>query len=152
MYKHITCNNRRFLELLRITGLDKGDGAGVVIPLKQTAAALVMKTLEQYYCPRTRESPIPAQQDVHKLGLNTILVTPILVNGDRFAGCIMTYMVAEDAFSEVDRTLINNLATLLGASIYAKRLRVVTESSNRILREMLHSMIPAKVSTCMMMW
>ncbi|KAL7528589.1 hypothetical protein ACHAXR_002521, partial [Thalassiosira sp. AJA248-18] len=34
---------------------------------------------------------------------------------------------------------------MLGANIYAKRMRRAAESSNKISREMLHSMIPAKV-------
>jgi len=51
----------------------------------------------------------------------------------------------EDAFQTSDRILIRDIATLLGANIYAKRLRKQTEESNRLSREMLHSFVPAKV-------
>jgi GAF domain-containing protein len=58
-------------------------------------------------------------------------------------------MREENAFSEADRELLNNVAGILGAAIYSKRLRIATESLNKILREMLHSMIPSKVSNYM---
>ena len=73
-------------------------------------------------------------------------MTPIVVNGDKFAGCILAFMEREDGFGETDRMLIGNVAEMLGAAIYSKRLRVATEISNKISREMLHSMIPPKVT------
>lgn len=125
-------------------GLEGGPD-GVEAPLKGSAAALCAKTLQQSYVPRTGESPYPGQKITHRVGLNTQLTTPIIINGDRFAGCIVACLEREDGFSEIDRMLINNVAHMLGASIYSKRLRLAAESSNKISREMLHSMIPAKV-------
>ena len=115
------------------------------MPLKNSAAAVCEKTLEQSYVPKTKESPYPNQRVTHKIGLNTQLTTPIIINGDKFIGCIAAGMEKEDAFSEIDRMLIKNVATMLGASIHNKRLKLAAESSNKISREILHSMIPPKV-------
>jgi class 3 adenylate cyclase len=54
-------------------------------------------------------------------------------------------MEREDGFNEIDRMLVDNVAHMLAASIYSKRLRLAAESSNKVSREMLHSLIPAKV-------
>lgn len=54
-------------------------------------------------------------------------------------------MVKEDAFQEYDRILISDVAAMLGANIYSKRMKHAAEMSNRISREMLHSMIPPNV-------
>ncbi|KAL7550307.1 hypothetical protein ACHAWF_013547 [Thalassiosira exigua] len=142
IFKHITVNKLEYAQKL---GLEGGPD-GLVKPLNETAAAMCAKTLKQDYCPRTKDSPFPAQRNiVHKIGLNTILVTPILIDGDTFAGCILTCMRKEDGFREYDRVLMNNVATMLGSSIYAKRMKIASETSNKISREMLHSMIPPKV-------
>lgn len=125
--------------------LEGHDAERVEIPLKNSAAALCEKTLEQSYVPKTKESPYPHQKIVHRVGLNTQLNTPIIINGDKFIGCIAVYMEKEDAFSEIDRMLIKNVATILGASIHNKRLKLAAERSNKISGEILHSMIPPKV-------
>lgn len=144
IYKHVTVSKREYATQL---GLEGGPD-GLVKPINETAAASVAKTLKQYYCPRTKESPFPAQRMIlKKTGLNSALVTPIIVNGDKFAGCIVACVEREDAFGETDRTLMENVASMLGAAIYSKRLRVASEVSNKISRDMLHSMIPPKAST-----
>ncbi|KAL7534322.1 hypothetical protein ACHAXR_005794, partial [Thalassiosira sp. AJA248-18] len=142
IFKHVTVNKREYVTKLGL----QGGPDGLVKPLNETAAAFVAKTLKQYYCPKTMESPFEAQRWMAKdVGINTILVTPIIVNGDKFAGCILACLAREDGFGETDRMLIDNAATMLGAAIYSKRLRIASERSNRISREMLHSMIPPKV-------
>jgi hypothetical protein len=139
--KHATCVKQEYATKL---GLEGGPD-GVVLPLKAGAIAYCAETLEQHYTPRTKDSPYPNQRITHRLGLNTQLTTPIIVNRDKFAGCIIACMEPEDGFNEIDRMLVNNVAHMLGASIYSKRLRLAAEHSNKISREMLHSMIPAKV-------
>jgi class 3 adenylate cyclase len=60
-------------------------------------------------------------------------------------GVILLTRREEDAFSKVDRILISDIGTLLGANMYAKRLRKASEDANKLSREMLHSFIPPKV-------
>ena len=124
----------------------EGGPDGVDIPLKGSIAGICAETLKQFYTPRTKESPYKPVALTHRLGLNTQLNTPIIINGDKFAGCIVTCMEREDGFSEIDQMLVNDVAHMFGASIYAKRLRLAAERSNTVSREMLHSMIPPKVS------
>jgi hypothetical protein len=142
-YKHITCCDEKCAKRL---GLEQDPDKPFEQPLNTTAAGTCAKTLEQIYVPRTAESPFHAHRMVHRIGANSILITPIVVNGDKFAGCILAYMEKEDSFSEIDRILVKNVASMLGASIYNKRLRFAAECSSKVSREMLHSMIPAKVS------
>ena len=106
---------------------------------------LCAQTLQQQYCPRTKDSEFEVQRMMHTTGINTILATPILVNNYNFAGAVVISMKEEDAFKDYDRILIQDIAAMLGANIYAKRMRMAAEHSNRISREMLHSMIPSKV-------
>ena len=51
-------------------------------------------------------------------------------------------MVQVDPFNEFDRILIQDIAKKLGINIYAKRIKHAAETSSKISREMLHSMIP----------
>jgi class 3 adenylate cyclase len=51
-------------------------------------------------------------------------------------------MVAEDAFKEYDRILIQDIAKDLGRTIYGIRVKQVAEKNNAISRAILHSMIP----------
>ncbi|KAL7548925.1 hypothetical protein ACHAWF_012193 [Thalassiosira exigua] len=134
-------------------GLDAKKYGGVVKPLKNTMVGVCAETLEQQYCPRTKDSSFESQRMMYTVGINTILATPILVNGNKFAGAIVICMTAEDAFKEHDRILVQDIASMLGANIYAKRMRQAAESSNKVAREMLQSMIPAKViSTIEKFW
>lgn len=142
--KQITANKRDHVSKM---GMDGGID-GVVKPLNGTAAGVCARTLEQHYTPRTKDSPFETQRMVYTMGLNSVLATPILVNGNKFVGCIIICMEKEDAFREVDRILINDIAAMLGANIYCKRMRQSSDRSNKVAREMLHSMIPAKVSIC----
>ncbi|KAL7484927.1 hypothetical protein ACHAW6_010530 [Cyclotella cf. meneghiniana] len=128
-----------------VIGLDGGKTGGVVLTLKDTMVGICATTLQQQYCPRTSESTFETQRSLHSIGLNSILATPILVNGNKFAGAIVISMEKEDAFKNYDRILIQDIASMLGANIYAKRMRKAAEHSNKVSREMLHSMIPAKV-------
>jgi hypothetical protein len=73
-------------------------------------------------------------------------VTPFCVHGQKFAGCIYGYMIEEDGFSETDRILLQDVASMLGSSIYNKRLKFAADCSNEVSREILHSMIPPRVS------
>ncbi|KAL7517256.1 hypothetical protein ACHAWX_002192 [Stephanocyclus meneghinianus] len=146
--KQITVNKREHM----VMGLDRGFRGGgrwvdgeVVKPLKGTAVEYCSKTLKQYYCPRIKDSPFQSQRQISTMGFNTILATPILVNGNKFVGCIMICMVKEDAFNEYDRILISDVAAMLGANIYSKRMKHAADMSNKISREMLHSMIPPNV-------
>ena len=54
----------------------------------------------------------------------------------------MICMVQVDPFNEFDRILIQDIAKKLGINIYAKRMKHAAETSSKISREMLHSMIP----------
>ena len=65
-----------------------------------------------------------------------------------FSRCLLSIvicMVKEDAFNEYDRILISDVAAMLGANIYSKRMKHAADTSNKISREMLHSMIPPNV-------
>lgn len=55
-------------------------------------------------------------------------------------------MEREDGFSEFDRILMKDVAAMLGASIYDKRLKFASECSSKVAQEILQSMIPPKVS------
>lgn len=139
--KQVTVNRKEHAIHL---GMNEGF-KGVVKKLKGTAVGVCAKTLKQHYSPRIKDSKFETQKQIHAMGLNTILATPILVDGNKFVGCIMICMRQEDAFKEYDRILISDVAAALGANIYAKRMRHSAELSNKISREMLHSMIPEKV-------
>ena len=140
--KGVFVKKKRYAEKM---GLDGGNYGGVVKPLKDTMVGLCAETLQQQYCPRTKDSEFEVQRMMHTTGINTILATPILVNNYNFAGAVVISMKEEDAFKDYDRILIQDIAAMLGANIYAKRMRMAAEHSNRISREMLHSMIPSKV-------
>jgi hypothetical protein len=92
-YKHITCCDEKCAKRL---GLEQDPDKPFEQPLNTTAAGTCAKTLEQIYVPRTAESPFHAHRMVHRIGANSILITPIVVNGDKFAGCILAYMEKED--------------------------------------------------------
>ncbi|KAL3795342.1 hypothetical protein HJC23_009515 [Cyclotella cryptica] len=140
--KSVAVKQRKHVTVMGLDGAKKG---GVILPLKDTMVGLCATTLQQQYCPRTSESTFETQRSLHTIGLNSILATPILVNGSKFAGAIVVSMEKEDAFRKYDRILIQDIASMLGANIYAKRMRKAAEHSNKISREMLHSMIPPKV-------
>lgn len=132
-----------------VMGLDKGflgggrwEDEGYVKPLKGTAVEECSKTLKSHYCPDIKNSPFETQRQISTMGLNSILATPILVDGNKFIGCIMICMVQVDPFNEFDRILIQDIAKKLGVNIYAKRIKHAAEVSSKISREMLHSMIP----------
>jgi hypothetical protein len=91
--KQITVNKKEHI----VMGLDGGflgDGhwekGEVVKPLTGTAVEVCSKTLRECYCPRTKDSPFESQRQISKMGIGTILATPILVNGNKFIGCIST--------------------------------------------------------------
>ena len=136
-------NNRQHAKKLGLDG-NKNNG-GVVKPPKKTMVGKCAETLEQQYCPRTKDSKVEVQRMMHSVGINSILATPIIVNGSKFTGAIIVSMAKEDAFKEYDKILIQDIASMLGANIYAKRMRRAAERANEISREMLHSMIPSKV-------
>jgi class 3 adenylate cyclase len=114
-------------------------------PYEGTAAGIVTKTLKEHYTPRTKDSHFATHKVFYKQGLNSVLATPILVNGNQCMGVILLSRKEEDAFPKPDRVLISDIATLLGANIYAKRLRKSSEEANKLSREMLHSFVPPKV-------
>ena len=115
------------------------------IPLEDSAVGHCAKTLEPLYTPRTKESKFKLHKKIHAMGLNTVLTTPILVNGNKFAGCLNMGLVEEDALTKHDQLLVKDIAAILGASIYAKRMQRAIEASNRVSQELLHSFIPPKV-------
>eukprot|EP00804_Cyclotella_cryptica_P018924 CCRYP_006449-RA/>CCRYP_006449-RA protein AED:0.14 eAED:0.14 QI:470/1/1/1/0.5/0.33/3/1542/875 len=114
-------------------------------PFEGTAAGIVVKTLKEHYTPRTEFSDFPTHKVFYKQGLNSVLASPILVNGNQCMGVILLSKPEEDAFPKADRILISDIATLLGANIYSKRLRKASEEANKLSREMLHSFVPPKV-------
>ncbi len=114
-------------------------------PLEGTAAGVCAKTLKEHYTPQTRCSPFATHKVLYKKGYNTVLVTPILVNGNKWAGCILLSNQAEDAFTKSERVIISDIGLLLGSNIYAKRLLKEADESKKRSREMLHSFIPPKV-------
>ena len=94
---------------------------GVVIPLKGMMLGVVAETLEQQYCPRLKESTFHHHQELQRnQGVNSILTTPILGARNNFVGAIILYMREEDAFSEHDRILAQDIASMLGAILYAR--------------------------------
>lgn len=82
--------------------------SGVVKPINGTAVGICAKTL-QHYTPNIKDSPFKSQRAIHSMGLNSILVTPILGDGNKFVGCINIWMVKVDAFKEYDRILISDI-------------------------------------------
>lgn len=116
-----------------------------VLPIKGTMVGLCAQTLKQQYMPQTKDADFLMAKKMYLSGVNSLLMTPILVNGVKFAGCVIVGSAQEDAFRDSDKLLIQDLASMLGANIYAKRMRRAAEKSNVIAREMLHSMIPRAV-------
>ena len=114
-------------------------------PYEGTAAGIVVKTLREHYTPKTQHSHFATHKVFYSQGLNSVLATPILVHGYQCMGVILLSKQEEDAFPKLDRILISDIATLLGANIYAKRLRKASEDANKLSREMLHSFVPPKV-------
>lgn len=141
--KGVAVKKRKHAVKLGLDGVKKY--GGVIKPIKGTMIAACKETLQQQYCPRSKDSALETQRMMHTIGINTILATPILVDGNKFAGAVVISMTKEDAFKEYDKILIQDIASMLGANIYAKRMRKSAENSHRISREMLHSMIPSKV-------
>eukprot|EP00956_Cyclotella_meneghiniana_P044633 scaffold327319_cov89-Cyclotella_meneghiniana.AAC.2 len=142
--KNVAVQNRKHAAAMGLEA--KKLGGSVVKPLKDTMVGLVAETLSQQYCPRTKDSQFEFQRMIyHKMGISSILATPILVHQNKFAGAIVISMEKEDAFELHDRILIQDIASMLGANIYAKRMRRAAERSNKISREILHAMIPPPV-------
>jgi class 3 adenylate cyclase len=142
--KNVAVQNRKHAAALGMEA--KTQGGSVVKPLKDTMIGLCAETLTQQYCPRTKDSQFEFQRKIyHKMGISSVLATPILVNQNRFAGAIVISMEEEDAFKFHDRILMSDIASMLGANIYAKRMRRAAERSNKISREILHAMIPPPV-------
>ena len=90
----ITVNKKEHM----VMGLDKGflgggrwEDEGYIKPLKGTAVEECSKTLKPHYCPNAKDSPFETQRQIASMGVNTILATPILVNGNKFIGCISKY-------------------------------------------------------------
>jgi len=81
-----------------------------------------------------------------KLDSTQCLSPPILVSGHTFVGVIIVGMLVEDGLNENDQTLSCDIAAMLGANIYAKRLKQAAEKSSNVSIEMMHSMIPSKVT------
>lgn len=111
--KGVTVTQRQHATVMGLEGVNKG---GVVKPIKDTMVGICADTLEQQYCPRTKDSTFETQRQIHAVGINSILATPILVNGNKFAGAIIVSMKEEDAFREYDRILIQDIARMLGAN------------------------------------
>ena len=115
-------------------------------PLKDTAVGVCIATQTQHYTPRTEDSEFDTHKVAKQLNsINTVLVTPILVSGNKAAGAIILRREEEDGFKKPDRVLISDIAMMLGQNLYAKRLLKETEESKKRSREMLNSMIPSKV-------
>jgi class 3 adenylate cyclase len=114
-------------------------------PYEGTAAGIVVKTLREHYTPRTQYSHFATHKVFYRQGLNSVLASPILVNGNQCMGVILLSKKEEDAFPKSDRILISDIGTLLGSNIYAKRLRKASDDANKLSREMLHSFVPSKV-------
>mmetsp|Transcript_7420 Transcript_7420/g.15293 ORF Transcript_7420/g.15293 Transcript_7420/m.15293 type:complete len:681 (+) Transcript_7420:230-2272(+) len=141
LVRNVTVNHRKHAIKM---GFDAGD-RGVVKPLKGTAVGSCAQTLKQHYTPRTKDSPFETHKLIYSMGINSVLATPILVDGNKFAGCIVVSLTIEDGFKVHDRILISDIAAMLGANIYSKRMKQAAEKSNKMSREMLHAMIPSKV-------
>ena len=142
--KNVAVQNRKHATALGMEA--EKQGGSVVKPLKDTMIGLCAETLTQQYCPSTKDSTFEFQRNIyHKMGISSVLATPILVNQNRFAGAIVISMEEEDAFKFHDRILMSDIASMLGANIYAKRMRRAAERSNKISREILHAMIPPPV-------
>lgn len=114
-------------------------------PLKGTAAGVCIATMKEHYTPRTSESQFATHKIFFERGFNTVLCSPILVNGNQCAGCILLSRRPDDGFPKSDRVLISDIGLLLGANIYAKRLLHDADEQRKRSREMLHSFIPPKV-------
>ena len=94
LVKQITVNKKEHM----VMGLDKGflgggrwEDDGYSKPLKGTAVEECSKTLKPHYCPNIKYSPFETQRQIHTMGINSILAAPILVNGNKFIGCISEY-------------------------------------------------------------
>jgi hypothetical protein len=123
-----------------------GINIDAVMPLKGMMLGVVAETLEQQYCPRLKDSVFEQHQELHRnLGVNSILTTPIVGASNNFVGAIILYMAEENAFNEQDRILVQDIASMLGAILYAKRMRRAADNSHKISQKMLQSMIPSKV-------
>ena len=138
MVKGVVANKRE--HTVKIIG-----NSGNVKKLKDTMAGVAAETLEQQYCPSTEHSEFQCQRELQSIGINTVLVTPILVNGSKFAGAIVICMEDRDAFKFYDRLLIQDIASMLGANVYAKQMRNEATRSIDIAKEMLNSFVPPKV-------
>ena len=142
--KNVAVQNRKHAAAMGLEA--KKQGGSVIKPLKDSMVGLCAETLTQQYCPRTKDSQFEFQRMIyHKMGISSVLATPILVHQNKFAGAIVISMAKEDAFKFHDRVLMQDIASMLGANIYAKRMRRAAERSNRISREILHAMIPPPV-------
>ncbi|KAL7497935.1 hypothetical protein ACHAWT_009444 [Skeletonema menzelii] len=142
--KNVAVQKRKHAEIMGLEA--KEQGGSVVKPLKNNMVGVCAETLTQQYCPRAKDSQFETQRMIYKKnGLSSVLATPILVNQNKFAGAIVVSMEKEDAFNFHDRVLIQDIASMLGANIYAKRMRRAAERTNKISREILHAMIPPPV-------
>jgi hypothetical protein len=143
MIRSLVVRDRRDIESVENAGIIFD---GVVMPLKGMMLGVVVETLEQQYCPSLKESNFEQHKVLYRnAGVNSILTTPILGAQNNFVGAIILYMKDTDAFSEHDRILIQDIASMLGAILYAKRMRRAADNSHKISQKMLHSMIPSKV-------
>lgn len=114
-------------------------------PLAGTACGVCTSTMKEQYFPDLRTSQFSTHQVLRRNGMNSVLCVPILVNGSKCCGAILLCRPALDGFSKQDRVLLADMALLLGANIYAKRMVAESAKNLRRQRDMLQSVIPPQV-------
>ena len=82
-------------------------------PLTGTAAGACVRTLKDHHTPRTADLPFDTHRVFHRNGLNTVLITPILVNGNKITGRIMLTRRPEDGFLKLDQVIIPDIGLIL---------------------------------------
>ena len=118
---------------------------GLRAPLKGTAIEYCKETLEALYTPLAKHSRYIDHQKLMTTGLKSFVNVPILVGEQQFAGCLNIGLAKEDPFTELDISLIHDIATMLGTHVYSKRLQRCRNESHQISQQLLHSFIPPQI-------
>ena len=117
---------------------------GSNFPLKGTAVNYCAETLRSLHARCGSKSTFADHKVLYASGMNSFVNTPFLLGGKKFAGCL-NVASEKNNFTDYDIILIQDIAAILGAQIYAKRLQKAEQKSHTVSKALLHSLIPETV-------
>ena len=97
------------------------------------------------YCSDTTFRHGPEYRRFQEDNSHTVLIVPIMVGANKFAGSMTVAFEMIDALTGMDIMLIEDIAIRLGTQLFNKRLQLEQETAYNESRELLESIIPIQV-------